>query len=473
VRELRRLIEIRGSRGLAAAAEAMQTGRGKALMDSVRRQAGAMEDLEQARLAERASIAEQSKNVALTTGALGGILSILAVIWLTLIARASLRDRAATATVIYDQKESFRTTLASIGDAVITTDAGGHVTFINPVAEALTGWTRDDAVGQPLERVFRIFNEGDREPAANPAERALYEGLIVGLAHHTILLARDDYEWPIDASAAPIRGEDGRIGGVVLVFRDMTERRRVERALREADRRKDEFLAILSHELRNPLAPLRNALEILRAPASDGRSTLPVLEIMDRQISQLVRLVDDLVDVSRISRGVLEIRDGATDLRTILSHALETAEPLLRKAGQTVNLELPLQDPIPVNGDEARLGQAFGNLLANAAKYSRPGGRVSIIGRRVGEEAVVTIRDTGIGIPADQLEQVFDMFAQVDSSLERSHGGLGIGLTLVRRIIELHGGTVVATSEGTGKGSEFIVRIPLARAPSGVALRSA
>jgi PAS domain S-box-containing protein len=360
----------------------------------------------------------------------------------------------------HEQKEWFRITLSSIGDAMIATDTAGRVTFLNPVAAALTGWAPEEAQGRTLETVFQIVNEQTRQSVENPAARALREGRVVGLANHTLLIAKDGRERPIDDSAAPIQNEQGGTVGVVLVFRDMTERRRVEQELREADRRKNEFLATLAHELRNPLAPIRTGLQVLRL-ATDASDRHQALEMMDRQLGQLVRLVDDLLDISRITRNKLELRKARLPLTAVIENAIETARPLIESKGHTLAVTLP-PEPLYLDADLTRLAQVFWNLLHNSAKYTDPGGRIILAAERQESDVIVTIRDTGIGIPAEAMPGLFTMFSQVDQSLERAQGGLGIGLALVKGLVEMHGGTVEAHSGGTGQGSEFRVCLPLA-----------
>ena len=622
------------------------------------------------------------------------------------------------------QREVFRITLRSIGDAVMTTDVEARVTYLNGVAEALTGWSHADAVGQPLDAVFRVVNETTRRPVDNPALRALREGIVVGLANHTVLIRKDGAERPIDDSAAPIRDDDGRVSGCVLIFRDVTtqrrlegdktrqlltartlaaivessddaiigksldgtirswnaaaerifgyaaaeavgrhislvippdriaeedhisaslkagkhlehfetervrkngeriqvsltvspikdeagnvigaskiardvtdrkraeadrerfatlvenstdfigicdldgrpffvnraglalvglddveqarrtpvaefffpedrarvmdeffprvlaeghaeieirfrhfktgearwmaykvlalrdaagrptafatvsqdvtERKRLEDDLRrlaadlsDADRRKDEFLATLAHELRNPLAPIGNMLEVMKRAAGDAETLARARDTMERQLAQMVRLVDDLLDLNRITHGRLELRTGPTVLATVIAQAVEAARPLIDQAGHRLRVELP-DEPIRLNADPARLTQVFANLLNNSSKYTPPGGTITVSARRVGDDVVVAVRDDGLGIPRDKLASVFDMFTQVDRSVERSQGGLGIGLTLVKRLVEMHGGSVAVQSDGEGRGSEFEVRLPLLLEP--------
>ena len=608
--------------------------------------------------------------------------------------------------------ERLRVTLHSIGDGVITTDLQGQVRMMNPVAERLTGWTQDEATGLPLEAVFNIVNEASRQVVENPAQRALREGVVVGLANHTVLIAKDGTERPIDDSAAPIRQGRGPVVGSVLVFRDVSQRRqaedelrrteqrftrfmhhlpglawikdvegryvyvndaaervfrtpradlygktddevfprevgarfsdndrqavasgsgvqvvetlehedgtlhyslvtkfpiqgsdgkvafvggmaiditeqrraeaslleseeklrlladtipqlawmarpdghifwynrrwydytgttpeemegwgwqsvhdpqmlpavlerwkgsitsgepfdmvfplrgsdgqyrpfltrvnplkdesgrtlywfgtntdigeikRMEEALRDADRRKDEFLATLAHELRNPLAPIRNSLQILKMPRVDAATAQQTRDMMERQVHHLVRLVDDLLDVSRVMRGKIELRREPVELATVVARAVETAQPLIEVQGHQLTISLP-HDSLLLDADPIRLAQVVGNLLTNSAKYTEANGRIGLTAHREGDYAVLYVRDTGIGIAPDMLPHVFELFVQADHASTKAHGGLGIGLTLVRSLVEMHNGTVEARSAGLGKGSEFIIRFPL------------
>ena len=627
--------------------------------------------------------------------------------------------------------ELMRVTLGSIGDAVIATDVQARVTYLNAVAEALTGWTSAQAAGQPLDAVFRIVNEQTREPVANPATRALREGVVVGLANHTLLLQKDGGECPIDDSAAPISDEEGHISGCVLIFRDVTAQRRLdheragqlltarrlasivetsddaiiaksldgviqswnaaaerlfghtaaqavgrhislvipperiaeedhivanlkagrridhfeterlrsdgtlirvsltispikdaagtvvgaskivrdvtrqreaeERALRlaaeaaaadakfraffdqgalfagimdvdgtlleanrlslegcgytreqavgksfwegpwwtpspalveqikagsaqaaageafhaempyyvadgsersadvtilpihdesgrvlflaptgdditerkrlednlrrlaadlsEASRRKDEFLAMLAHELRNPLAPLSNAVQVLRRAGSDGQPAQAASEMLERQVRQMTRLVDDLLDLSRVTQGKIDLRRERVELGPILEQSVQAARPLYQSRGHELTVAAPAR-PIHLDADPARLAQVVGNLLNNAAKFTDRGGHVWLTVERDGDRAAIRVKDTGIGITAEQRPRILEMFMQADTSLERSHDGLGIGLTLVKKLVEMHGGTVDVSSDGPGRGSEFVVHLP-------------
>jgi PAS domain S-box-containing protein len=680
--------------------------RGKQMMDSIRALVREMQQHERELRVVRQNVSDRAYQSAIASSVLAVVLGLAAVgafLWLL---RTHLGSIVKSAAAIYEQREWFRTTLASIGDGVIATDTDGKVTFQNAVAEGLTGWTELEARGQSLENVFRIVNEESRQKVENPAFRALREGSIVGLANHTILIAKDGRECAIDDSAAPIRNEDGQIVGVVLIFRDVEERRRTERALqasearkaailrasldaiitidgegkivdfnpaaealfgyspveaagkeldqlfvpegmpgpfaetlargegpafnarlefpvrrkdgsrliaelvvtrlegsarplftvflrdvteqkeahaaigqllaseqqrsqllehvatasltinsattqesvlgviknearhiigaksadilfngdapripkdalavpligrsgqpfaqlvvaekaggdfsaddkavliqlahmaavafdnarlyeelREQDRHKDEFLATLAHELRNPLAPIRNALQVMRLARNDPAALENSETIIDRQVQQMVRLIDDLLDLSRVSRGKIELRKERVDLGDVLKSAIETSRPLIEEYGHKLTVSVP-DEAIPLNADLTRLAQVFLNLLNNSAKYTERGGQIWLCAERRDDTVVVRVRDTGVGIPPQMLPRIFEMFTQVDRSLDRAQGGLGIGLTLVWRLVEMHGGSVEAQSEGAGKGSEFIVRLPVAR----------
>lgn len=480
--------------------------------------------------------------------------------------------------------------LTSVGDAVMVTDERGRITFINPVAEALTGWPAEKARQQPLAAVFRIVNERTRAPVDDPVAKVLETGAVQGLANHTILLSKDGREIPIDDSAAPVKLKDGRTIGAVLVFRDISERRRaelgaswlaaivecsddaiisksidgtitswnpaaerlygyaaseivgrsimtivprelateeldilarlrrgeriehfdtvriakdgrridvsltispvrdeegtvigaskiardigkrkeLEARLKEEQRLKDEFLATLGHELRNPIAPIHTAAELLlRLSLPDPRATAAV-GVIQRQTRQLRRLVDDLLDLARVTQGRIDLRTARVDLSEVIAHGVEMVDPLIREKRHQL-IEVWNARPLFVRGDKARLIQCISNIVGNAAKYTDPGGQIRISIRSDGDQAVIEIADNGAGIAPELLPRVFDLFVQGSRSLDRAEGGLGIGLSMVKRIVELHGGEVCARSEGPRLGSTFELRLPLAQrsAPEG------
>ncbi len=252
----------------------------------------------------------------------------------------------------------------------------------------------------------------------------------------------------------------GKAEWVVGTNLDVTERKQLEIAQQDADRRKDEFLALLAHELRNPLAPIKNSLELMKLASGNADQIERARAIIERQVIQMVRLVDDLLDVSRIARDQLELKKERVELALIVQQAVEVCHPHCELAGHEITLALP-PEPIFLHADATRLLQVFGNLLTNACKFTQPGGCICLTAERQGHEVAITVKDTGIGIAPEMLSKVFDLFTQIDSSLERTKGGLGIGLSLAKRLTELHGGTVTAHSEGPDRGSEFVVRLPI------------
>jgi PAS domain S-box-containing protein len=490
------------------------------------------------------------------------------------------------------------TTLRSIGDGVIATDAEGRVTFLNGMAEALTGWSSADAIGEPVDAVFRIVNQDTRQPVESPVTHVRRSGAVVGLANHTLLISRDGAERPVDDSAAPIRTEAGELVGIVLVFRDVTERRQAEEAgarlaaivrwsddaivskdlggtirswnpaaerlfghtgaeavgqpitliipperhseedevlrrlrrgetvhhfetvrvrkdgrridvsltsspVRNADgaiigvskiarditdrkraereraallereraaraeaeavsRAKDEFLAMLSHELRNPLGAIASAAAVLERTDLAGDGWRAAQAVIARQVGHLNRLVDDLLDVARVTSGKIRLSQRPADLGRLVERGLEALASAGRLARHEVRVGV---EPAWVEADEARIEQVLTNLVENAVKFTPEGGTIRVSVRQEAGAAVLEVADTGRGIPAELLPRVFDLFTQGEPAPDRAQGGLGLGLTLVHRLATLHGGTVTAASEGPGLGATFTVRLPAIEAP--------
>ncbi len=737
LRELQTTIDLRQTTGFESARQMVLSNEGRAEMDSIRAIVSEMVQAERKQLQVRSQQANGAYRTALLTGLVSSVSALAALIAFLIALRKYLNARDRAATTIAAQAENLKITLASIGDGVITTDAQGRVTNLNTVAEALTGWTIAEAMAQPLEQVFQIVNEGSRKSVPNPVFKALAEGTIVGLANHTVLIAKDGTEKPIDDSAAPIRDRLGGVIGCVLVFRDVSDRQQQERQLRdsrerlelalsaaelgqwdldladnttvrtlkhdqifgydtllpewtyetfldhvlasdrptvdaafkhsletgspwgfecqiyradgakrwiwakgivqknaagqnsrmigmvgditrqrqaeadlreseqrfrqiadtmpqivwvarsdgyheyynrrwydyvgctpeeclgdgwnaplhpedqqkaidlwshslrtgepyeieyrlrsytgkyrwflgralpvkddtdqitrwfgtctdieefkqaeaernqlaadlvEADRRKDEFLATLAHELRNPLAPIRNGLQILqRTHSSNGshnEATERIQAMMARQLNQMVQLVDELMDVSRISRGKVTLRPEPVEISAIIEQAVETCRPDIEAAQQVLTITLPPQS-VYLAADSMRLVQVFSNLLNNASKYSEPGAEIALSAEPIDQGLTVSIKDTGIGISAEMLPRIFDLFTQVEGAFDRAsgtgaiadQGGLGIGLTLVKQLVEMHEGSVQAYSAGLGQGSEFVVQLPTITPP--------
>ncbi len=365
-----------------------------------------------------------------------------------------------------DEGERLRVTLEGVGDGVIVTDAAGRVARINPVAEGLLGWSSADAAGRPLAEVFRRIDEQTRAEVEGPAPEVLRECPAIRPARDSLLVARDGTARPIDERVSPIRDPNGEITGLVVIFRDATDRKRAEEAAREADRRKGEFLATLAHELRNPLAPIRTGLRILEQTEGGNPAVEPLRAMMERQAGHLARLIDDLMDLSRMDHGTIELRKQVVGLATVVNQAVATNRPSIVERGHALSVSVP-DGSERLEADPTRLEQVLSNLLTNAAKYTDPCGHIRIDARREGDEVVIRVGDTGIGIAPEMLPKVFDMFVQIERRLDRSKGGLGIGLSLAKKLVQMHGGSISAHSEGPGKGSEFVVRLPAIAAGTG------
>ena len=586
-------VQVRGEEGFERAQVRVAAGEGQRAMAAIFDKLTKMYSEEQRLLTARAATEQRSYWIAVITETLAALAAIALALATAYFYWRDVRSRERARAELHEQKEWFRTTLASIGDAVIVTGASGRISFINDVAKTLTGWAANVAVGQRMTEVFQIVNEATRQPVEDPVAKVLESGAIAALANHTVLIARDGKEHSIDDSAAPIRGTDGSIIGVVLVFRDVseqkvahaaliaserqlrliadiapvylarvdrqgrylfvnkgyaerfnldrdavvgmripdvvgeeayatfkpyvdramageivefeidipyqtvgtrymhaaymperdndnqvcglvavisdiTQRKRAEIQLQQADRRKDEFLAMLGHELRNPLAPIRAAVEIMGRLGRPEPNVDKARAIIERQVAHLTRLVGDLLDVSRITHGKVTLQMQTIELAPVIMHALETARPLIDERAQSLIVNIP-PDPLYVKGDAVRLAQVFGNVLTNAAKYTQDGGRIELNVEPGMETVKIRVRDNGAGISAELLPHVFDLFTQAERSVDRIQGGLGIGLTLVRRLLELQGGTICARSEGLGTGSEFSIELPLSLASEVVA----
>jgi len=360
---------------------------------------------------------------------------------------------------VRDQQFYTRSLIESNIDALMTTDPRGIITDVNKQTEALTGSTRDELIGAPFKSYFT-----DPERAQAGINRVLSEGKVQN--YELTARARDGTQTVVSFNASTFHDRDRKLRGVIVAARDVTERKRYEQSLQEADQRKNEFLAMLAHELRNPLAPIRNALQLMQLKESrESRRTEVEIRhspsaMMERQVGQMVRLVDDLLDVSRISRGKIPLRRVRIELASTIFAAEETIRPMCEQLNHVLTVSMPTE-PIFLYADPTRLAQIVGNLLNNACKFTDPGGTIQLVVELDVHYVEITVRDNGIGIAADQLGRIFEMFVQIDTSLERSISGLGIGLTLVNSLVEMHDGVASVRSDGLGSGSQFTVRLPI------------
>jgi PAS domain S-box-containing protein len=336
----------------------------------------------------------------------------------------------------------------SSDDAILSKDLTGRILSWNKGAERLFGYREDEIVGQSVEILI--------PPSRLEEEPGILARIARGQRvdhYETVRRRKDGTLVEISLTVSPLFDSSGTVIGASKIARDISERRQAEQALKDADRRKDEFLATLAHELRNPLAPIRNGVGILRAVHRQPVEFERVLTVMDRQLSQMVRLIDDLMDVSRITLGRFHLRFERVDLATVMQTAIDACRPLADRAAHTLTLVLP-PAPVTLLADPVRLAQVFSNLLSN-------GGRIQFEATAHRDGVIVRVRDNGLGLSPDEIPGIFEMFSQVDKTLERSQAGLGLGLSIAKRLAELHGGTLAATSSGPGLGSEFAVHLPL------------
>jgi PAS domain S-box-containing protein len=369
-----------------------------------------------------------------------------------------ITDRRLAQEALRESEERFRNMADNAPVMVWVSDRDGVFTFLSKSWSEFTGQSAPEGLGRGWTAAIE---EADRERVIETFEACNREGK--GFGFEFRIVRHDGVPRWAMVAAVPRRSPDGRFLGFTGSIIDITERKQAEDALRLADRRKDEFLATLAHELRNPLAPIRNGLQIMRLAQGSGEPFARTQAMMERQLEQMVRLIDDLLDLSRISRGKVELHRTRVDIGTVLQSALETSRPVIEQFEHRLAVEFP-SVPVLVDADVTRLAQVFANLLNNAAKYTPRGGRIMVMVEPGDGEVEIKIRDTGVGIPPDMRARVFEMFTQVDRSLERTQGGLGIGLSISKQLVEMHGGVISVESDGVGLGSEFVVRLPTASA---------
>jgi PAS domain S-box-containing protein len=371
-----------------------------------------------------------------------------------------IHDFKLTQEALGRREREFRTLADNTPDILSRYDRELRHLFVNAAVEKATGLRAERFIGRTNRELGMPSHLCDLWDAA--IRRAFEHGQPEGVEFRYDAPDRTRH---FSSRFVPEFGPCGEVESVLGVTADVTERKQMEEALRDADRRKDEFLATLAHELRNPLAPIRNGLQILRMAGGDPGVTETAREMMERQLAHMVRLVDDLLDISRVSRGKVELRRERVALKSVIDNAVEASRPFLESGRHTLSVTLP-DEVVYLDGDPTRLAQVVGNLLNNAAKYTPDGGHVELSAAVESGRAVIRVRDDGSGIPAEMLPHIFEMFTQVGRTLDRAQGGLGIGLSLVKRLAEMHGGSIVAESPGVGLGSTFTVRLPVATPPS-------
>ncbi len=367
-------------------------------------------------------------------------------------------------TALIASDAAYRLAFESVQDyAIVLIDLEGRIASWNPGAERLLGYQAEEILGHSYARFFVPDDQANGTP-----ERELRKAAETGRASDDRWHVRQDGSYFFASGiTTALRDDQGVVRGFFKIMRDRTDRKQLEEDLRlqaaalvRADQEKDEFLAVLAHELRNPLAPIAYALNLLDEKTLSESARQHTRRIVVRQVGRLTRLIDDLLDVSRIRTGKVELRRTQVALSAVVGHTAEVIGPIFEERGHALAVSLP-EEAVWLEVDVARLEQVLTNLLNNAAKFTEDGGSIALSAERSGHEVVLRVTDTGVGIPPDLLPRIFDLFIQGDRSLDRSRDGLGIGLTLSRRLVELHGGTIEAHSDGLGKGSQFVVRLPV------------
>jgi PAS domain S-box-containing protein len=467
VDELEETIVLRRTRGLPAALEVVQSDYGFDTMNSIRALVDRMNDQESTafeRARHRAdSFVRYSVGIVILSALLGlGILN-----WSYRFLKHESAVREATSLELQRQKDLLEVTLSSIGDAVIVTDNSARITFMNRVAEKLTGWTRSEALDQSCTSVFRIVNEESHETVENPVDKVLRLGAIVGLANHTLLIRRDGVELPIDDSGSPIKETDGTIRGVVLIFRDFSEYRIGERRLIQArdeaeaaNRAKDHFLASLSHELRTPLTPVLAILSNWELNQNLPPSILPTVRILRRNIQLEARIIDDLLDLARITRGKLSLNLETLDVNELVEGVVDRHRSEINLKHLSIEQNLSAQQH-HVRADAVRLEQVFSNILSNAIKFTPPEGKLTLStsNEADGGRIAVTFADNGIGMSQETIAKMFVPFERGEGDAVHRAEGLGLGMAIAKNLIDAHSGTITASSAGTGRGSTFSVSL--------------
>jgi PAS domain S-box-containing protein len=363
--------------------------------------------------------------------------------------------------------------LESTAEGISGITAAGVCTFINAAGASMLGYAKEELIGASLHA---MIHHHDRAGLPLPEhESPIFKAILTGRTARIsdgLFWHRDGQAIPVSYSVFPMMEESGP-SGAVLTFSDTTERRRVENDLRhlatelsEADRRKTEFIATLAHELRNPLAPLRTGLNLIGLSGDDPRSVRKMRHMMERQLGQMVHLINELLDIARITSGKIDITKEPIEISRVVATAVETSMPMIKRNEHILDIEIP-REPLLVEGDAARLVQVLTNLLNNAAQFTPPRGHIHLVAKRTKDYVSIAVTDTGVGIPSQALGSIFEMFSRVGGSAKGLNGGLGIGLNLVRRLAELHGGSASASSDGVGHGSTFTVRLPLLAAEHG------
>jgi PAS domain S-box-containing protein len=473
IEELRKTVGLVQSGRIPAAMSIVRKGEGERTIESIRTTIAAIVSAQEngrTAASERADTAVQFRGWVFLSAIL---LNLAFLFWAYHRIRREMMHHFVANLETRRQKEILAVTLASIGDAVIITDTNGRITFLNAIAEKLTGWTAKEAEDRPSSEVFRIVDEETRLPVESPVDKILAKGAIIGLAEHSLLIRQDGSELPIDDSGAPIRELDGTVRGVVLIFRDFTTHREFERrlvrakeALEASSKAKDKFLAALSHELRTPLTPVVATLSSWESTNALPATLRPDLQRLRRNVELEARLIDDLLDLTRIENGKLSLEKEVVDVHRVIDSAAALFREEVESRGLRLHCQLGAQNAC-LEADPARLQQIFLNLIGNAVKFSRESGTVEIVTSNPQEaELSIAITDDGIGMPEELIARLFQRFEQGEIPPEIKFRGLGLGLSIAKALVEAHGGALRAESKGPDCGSTFTIHFPNARPPA-------
>jgi PAS domain S-box-containing protein len=476
--ELRKTIELRRTGGLNAAVPIIQEGSGKRVMDELREVIGDLHAREMAAVRTDASWSDATTRARTVGFILICALNVGMLAWAyfriseAVKSRdAALRESHRRGFELQQQKDLLDVTLSSIGDCVIVTNEKGRITFMNRVAEEVTGWKANEAIGRPTSEVFKIVNEKTRQVVENPVEKVMKLGVIVGLANHTLLIRKDGSEIPIDDSGAPIRDVNGELRGVVLVFRDFSEHKAAERELQQAkeeaenaNKAKDQFLAMLSHELRTPLTPVLATLNLWETSEEVPPSLLVDIQMLRRSVELEARIIDDLLDLTRIARGLLSFSPETTDVHSLIEFLIGLSQSDFQDKALDLSPNFKA-DRHNIYTDAGRLQQILWNIIRNAIKFTPRGGQITISTSNDAENNIqIAIADNGIGMTPDTISKLFQPFEQADPAQNRRYGGLGLGMAISSALVDLLEGDLRAESGGPGRGSTFTLTFPTSEA---------
>jgi PAS domain S-box-containing protein len=466
IAELTQTIEVRRSEGFEAVLPFIRDDNGKKIMDRIRGMVARLREEQQAELTRDIQESNVATHHRTDTFFVTGALNVLVLLWGFMRIRQALHERNNAVLERQQQSDLLSTTLASIGDCVVVTDPGGRITFMNKVAADVTGWEAKDVLGRPVKAVFRIINEQTRQSVEDPVEKVIKHGVIVGLANHTLLIRKDGSEVPIDDSGAPIRTPEGKLEGVVLVFRDFSEHKQNERELRaakeaaeSASKAKDQFLAMLSHELRTPLTPVLTTLQLWEMqPDLLPPQLHSDVKMLRHNVELEARIIDDLLDLTRIARGVLSLSPEEIDVHSIIKLPLD----IICSDANAKEIKLAVRPDATrhfVHCDVVRLQQVLWNVLRNAVNFTDRNGNITIRTNNYADQIRISIEDSGIGMSSETLAKLFTPFEQADRNRSVRYGGLGLGLAISHALIKQMGGELTAESQGVGKGSKFVISL--------------